>query len=138
MSFGFRAKGTRDAHALALSARELVRIAVDVLGFRPTMSRRDATYLVRSALVRHHMVNDMATGTDVDGHARVEARVRIPGRVYCMSRRMALSSLPFIFVTSCHRRRSCREVGSMRRYDAAARGGLTVPDWPTVPRVWPG
>jgi len=38
-----KGEGARDAHALALTAGELVRIAVDVLGLSPTMSRSDAT-----------------------------------------------------------------------------------------------
>ena len=78
MSFGLQRERARDADALPLAARELVRVAVDVLGVEPD----DVEQLLGTRLCCSRPCPDAVDherlGDDLaDGHARVQARIRV-------------------------------------------------------------
>ena len=71
----------RDADALALAARELVRVAAAACSARrPTRSSSSATRASRSFGALEPVDRERLADESRDGHARVERRERSPGR----------------------------------------------------------
>src|SRR5450759_5132478 len=75
--FRVEGEGTGDADALALAARELVRVAMDVALVQAHLGEQLADQLLALLLVRHPVDQRALTDDLADRHAGVQAGVRI-------------------------------------------------------------
>ena len=110
-------KGARDADSLPLAARELVRVAVVVLGAQPDALEQLADPRLR---VTRRLVDRVRRPDDLaDGLARVQRRVRDPGRSSASRGAAGGGDAATLCEMSCPSKRIVPEVGVEQPQDQA-------------------
>ena len=122
---GLQSERTGDADTLTLTARELVRIAVDVLGVQ-TDDVQQLTDTLNALLLGAHAMNSHGLGDDLaDGHTRIERSIGVLEDELHLTTHvldLMLAHLGNVFALEEHL--TCRRLG--QAHDGAARGGLTA------------
>ena len=122
---GLQSEGAGDADTLTLTAREFVRIAVDVLGVQTDDVQQladalDTLFLCTHAMNGHGLRNNFA-----DGHTRVERSIGVLEDELHLATHildLVLAHLGNVFALEEHF--ACRRLG--QAHDGAARRGLTA------------
>ena len=122
---GLQSERAGDADTLTLTARELVRIAVDVLGVQADDVQQLADAL-NALLLGTHAMNGHGLGDDLAyGHTRIERSIGVLEDELHLATHvldLMLAHLGNIFALEEHL--TCRRLG--QAHDGAARGGLTA------------
>ena len=122
---GLQRKCTGNADTLTLTAGELMRIAVDVLGVQSDNVQQLADAL-DTLLLGTHAMNGHGLGDDLaDGHAGIQRSIRILEDKLHLATHvldLMLAHLGNIFTLEEHF--ACRRLG--QAHDGTARGGLTA------------
>ena len=122
---GLQRKCAGNADTLALAARELVRIAVDVLGVQTDDVQQLADTLDTLFLGAHAMNGHGLRDNLADGHTRIQRSIGVLEDELHLATHildLVLAHLGNVFALEEHF--ACRRLG--QAHDGAARGGLTA------------